>query len=203
MNQKRIQSWAVAAALVIAVTGCENLPGTKGQQGAVAGGVTGAAVGAAVAHNRVLGALIGGAIGAGGGYLIGANVNKITGRDREAAERANTQAQTNPVTAEQAARATTADVNGDGFVTLDEVIAMKRANVPDDEMLRRMRASGQVFELTPEQQQTLLNNGVSQYVISQMATVNRDRLPPGYSSTPPYTPTPDTTGGVISRPPVR
>src|SRR6476659_2891754 len=103
-------SLIAGGALLVGTVGCEQLPGSKGTQGAVIGGATGAAVGVAVAKNNLLGALIGGIIGAGGGYLIGANVDKITGKDTAGAEQANTRAQNNPVTAEQAKNATTADV---------------------------------------------------------------------------------------------
>ena len=53
----------VSAALMALNTGCQQLPGTSGQQGAAIGGVGGAATGAAVAgeHHRLLGALVGGA----------------------------------------------------------------------------------------------------------------------------------------------
>ena len=88
-------------------------------------------------------------------------------------------------------RAPTADVNGDGFVTMDEVVAMRAAGFSDQQMLERLRATGQVFELTPEQQRYLHDHGVSDYVIGQMLDVNRDvrdRLL-GQQS-----------GGVISRP---
>src|SRR5688500_18465497 len=58
--------------------GCENLPGNDKEQGAVLGGLGGAIAGAAVAgdDDRGVGALIGAAIGAGGGYLIGAQRDK-------------------------------------------------------------------------------------------------------------------------------
>ena len=161
------------AALLVGTIGCEQLPGTKESQGAVIGGATGAAVGAAVAENNLLGALIGGIIGAGGGYLIGANVDKITGKEREDAERANTRAQNNPVTADQARSATTADVNADGFVTMDEVVAMEKAGLRDSEIIDRLRTSGQVFELTEQQKQYLMNQGVSRNVVDTMPTLNR------------------------------
>lgn len=167
-------SLVAGAALLVGTVGCENLPGSKGTQGAVVGGATGAAVGAAVAKNNVLGALIGGIIGAGGGYLIGANVDKITGKDTAGAEQANTRAQNNPVTAEQAKAATTADVNHDGFVTMDEVVAMEKAGLRDSEIIDRLRASGQVFELTEQQRNYLRNQGLSQNVIDTMPTLNRE-----------------------------
>jgi hypothetical protein len=127
----------------------------------------------------LLGALVGGALGAGGGYLIGANSDRITGRDSAGAQEAVRRAQSNPATPEQARSAPTADLNGDGFVTMDEVAAMRQAGLSDQQMLEKMRATGQVFELTAQQQDYLRSQGVSQYVIDQMPQINRsvrDRL---------------------------
>jgi hypothetical protein len=186
---------ALAVAILTVSVGCEQLPGTHQQQGAAIGGLGGAAVGAAIGgeHHRLLGALLGGALGAGGGYLIGANSDRITGQDTAAAEQANRNAQARPATAQDALNATTADLNGDGFVTMDEVVAMKQAGLPDQAIVERLHATGQVFELTPEQQRFLADRGVSQNVIGQMLEVNRDvrdRLTGQQSD-----------GGVISRPP--
>ena len=161
-------------AMLVSATGCSNLPGTEEQQGAVIGGASGAAVGAAVGgENRAIGALIGGLLGAGGGYLIGANWDKIRNQDKDGAERASADAQRDPATADEAKNATTADVNRDGFVTLDEVVAMEQAGLSDQEILNRLRGSGQVFELTEQQRQYLQNRGVSQRVITQMESLNR------------------------------
>lgn len=170
-----------SVALAVISSGCSNLPGTDQQQGAVIGGLGGAAAGAAIGgeENRVLGALLGGALGAGGGYVIGANADRITGRDRGGAETATERAKSRPATAEEARNATTADLNSDGFVTLDEVVALDKAGYSDSEIISRLQATGQVFELTSEQQQFLLNQGVSQSVVSQMDNLNRatrDRL---------------------------
>src|SRR5436189_3517932 len=127
LNQNHALALLTGTALLASTIGCEQLPGTHGQQGAAIGGVGGAVAGAAVAgeHNRLLGALLGGAVGAGGGYLLGANSDRLLQRDTAGAQRAVQNAQTQPATAQQAANARTADLNGDGFVTLDEVIAMK------------------------------------------------------------------------------
>ena len=173
-NFNRFIPLVTGAALLMGTVGCEQLPGRKEHQGAVIGGASGAAVGAAVADNNLLGALIGGIIGAGGGYLIGANVDKITGKETDDAQQANTRAQSNPVTAEQARTAASADVNSDGFVTMDELVAMEKAGLRDSEILERLRVSGQVFELTDQQEQYLLNQGVSQNVVSSMETLNRE-----------------------------
>jgi hypothetical protein len=166
---------ALAGSVTLApLSGCSDLPGTKKTQGAVIGGAGGAAVGAAVAPgNRLLGALIGGALGAGGGYLIGAQAEKVKNNDTAGASTAQQAAQSNPATPEQARAATTADINNDGFVTLDEVVAMKNAGFSDDEMIRRLRMTGQVFELTPDQENYLQSHSVSRNVIDQMKTINQ------------------------------
>ena len=174
--QRVIASGAVAGLLLAATTGCENLPGTPKTQGAAIGGVGGAAAGAAVAgeDHRVLGAIVGGVLGAGGGYVIGANSDKITQKDTSGAQKATQTAQTAPATPQQAQNAATADLNNDGFVTLDEVTAMKQAGLSDQVMIDRLRATGQIFELTSEQQDQLRQSGVSDSVVRQMANLNRD-----------------------------
>jgi hypothetical protein len=190
MRELNFDTWllnaAVGGLLLCGSTGCEQLPGSPGAQGAVIGGAGGAAAGAAIGghENRVLGALLGGALGAGGGYLIGANKDKITGHSHDEAERAVRNAQASPATPEQALAAPTADLNNDGFVTMDEVVAMKRAGMMDEQMLARMRATGHVFELTPQQQDFLRNNGISPYVIAQISDMNRNQIPAptGYPS---------------------
>jgi hypothetical protein len=153
------------------------LPGTRKQQGAVAGGLGGAAVGAAVGgeKHRVLGAILGAAVGAGGGYVIAAQTDKVSSNDTAAAQEAARNAEQRPATATEAKAATTADVNRDGFVTMDEVVAMRDAGLSDDEMLRRMRATDQIFELTTEQQKYLADRGVSRRVITDMQAINLDK----------------------------
>jgi hypothetical protein len=179
------------AAAMLGTSGCQNLPGTPGQQGAVIGGAGGAATGAVVGgeHHRLLGALLGGALGAGGGYLIGANKDRITGHDTAGAQTATQNAQMHPATPAMALNAPTADLNGDGFVTMDEVVAIKQAGFQDQQILDKMRATGQVFELAPEQQAYLRNNGVSQYVIDQIPELNRDVRNQLYGQPAPYPPT--------------
>jgi hypothetical protein len=177
MSMSRFVHFSVLAALLVSVAGCENLPGTRKQQGAVAGGLGGAAVGAAVGgeKHRLLGALLGAAIGAGGGYVIAAQTDKISSHDTAAAQQAARNAEQRPATATEAKAASTADVNRDGFVTMDEVVAMRDAGLSDDEMLRRMRSTDQIFELTPEQEKYLADRGISRRVIADMQTINLDK----------------------------
>jgi hypothetical protein len=156
--------------------GCESLPGDEKTQGAVIGGVGGALAGAALGgkENRLLGALIGGAAGAGGGYLIGANWDKITGKKSDEAKEAANRAERSPATPDDVRDARTADLNDDGFVTLDEVVAMEKANLSDAEMIRRLERTNQYFELTSDQESYLKDHGVSQRVVLAM----RDIRPP-------------------------
>jgi len=172
----RIFSVGATGLVLLSNMGCEQLPGSPKAQGAAIGGAGGAITGAAIGgeHHRLLGALVGGAVGAGGGYLIGASSDRITHRDAVAAEEATRRAQTAPATPDQARYALTADLNGDGFVTMDEVVAMRRANVPDQTIVERLRATGQVFELNPEQKQYLRSQGINDYIITQMLEINRD-----------------------------
>jgi Glycine zipper len=163
--------------LVASAIGCENLPGTRESQGAVIGGTVGAAAGAAVNdENRLLGALIGGALGAGGGYLIGARTDWFDDpeRDREARE-AIRDAQTSPATVDDVRQSLTADLNGDGFVTTDELVAMEEAGLSDAEIIRRLRDTGQIYELSASQEEALLRAGVSRRVIAEMQTINRSQ----------------------------
>ncbi|HEX2971418.1 MAG TPA: glycine zipper 2TM domain-containing protein [Tepidisphaeraceae bacterium] len=161
------------------LTSCETIKENPKTSGTTIGGVAGAAAGALIAgNNRLIGALIGGALGAGGGYLIGSSVDKADNKDE--AIKANDRAQNNPVTAEQARNASTADINSDGYVTLDEVIAMQKAGLSDDEMIRRLEATGQFFELSSLQEQRLADNGVSQRVITAMRTINQNARDQAY-----------------------
>lgn len=155
------------------IVGCESLPGDEKSQGAVIGGVGGAVAGAALGgkDNRLLGALIGGAAGAGGGYLIGANWDKISGKKKEDAQKANERAEKNPARPEDVEKARTADINDDGFVTLDEVVAMEKAGLSDTEMVRRLERTGQYFELTNDQEEYLHKRGVSDKVVTAMRDI--------------------------------
>ena len=173
----RKHTW-VSSALIGAlslgpIVGCESLPGKPKEQGAVIGGAGGALAGAAIGKgHRGLGALIGGVLGAGGGYLIGAQKEKLDDKKREEAVAAHRRAEENPAKPEDVERSRTADLNGDGFVTLDEVVAMERANLSDREMVDRLERTGQVFELTEEQERYLEDRGVSREVVLDMRQLN-------------------------------
>lgn len=173
MLKRTVVSTLLIGSMALApLTGCEDLPGDEKTQGAVIGGIGGAVAGAALGgdDNRLLGALIGGALGAGGGYLIGSQLDKAD--DEDDAREANQRAKDNPVTMEEARRASTADVNNDGYVTLDEVVALEKAGLADDEIIRKLEKTDQFFELTNEQEEYLADRGVSQRVIDRMEEIN-------------------------------
>jgi hypothetical protein len=175
MKTLRLMLVILIPVFLISLLGCSQLPGTRSQQGAVIGGAGGAAAGALIggSEHRLLGTLIGGALGATGGYLVGAQTDKIKNNDTSAAQTAVQNAQTTPATVAEVRNSNTADLNHDGFVTTDEVIAMSKAGLTDQQMFQRLRATGQVFELTQAQQQYLINQGVPAAVVDQMNSINR------------------------------
>jgi hypothetical protein len=168
---------STATAFLVAALGCAELPGTRESQGAVIGGALGTAAGAAVHEdNRLLGALIGGALGAGGGYLVGARTDWFEDPERESHARdAIRDAQASPATIEDVRRSATADLDSDGFVTIDELTAMERAGLDDGAILDRLRATGQIFDLSSSQEQALRDAGLSERVIAEMQQINRQR----------------------------
>jgi hypothetical protein len=185
MRFSKVTALVLTGAIGIApLTGCESLPGGEKEQGAVIGGVGGAVAGAALGgeDNRLLGALIGGALGAGGGYVIGANMDDKEKEDKEEVRQDATEAvekaQNDPATAEDARNAETADLNKDGFVTLDEVVAMDDAGLSDDDMIQRLEATKQEFALTAEQEKYLKDKGVNDKVVVAMREmeINEARL---------------------------
>ena len=186
---KRMMTQLTVAAVLAPMTlaplaGCQDLPGDAGTQGAVGGGAAGAVLGALLGgeDNRLIGALLGGAAGAGGGYLIGSQTGYLGGDDddgedldrgeiRERAREANREAEESPATVTAARDAQTADLNGDGFVTLDEVVAMADAGLTRQQQIDRLRATGQVFELNASQERYLIRNGVHSDVVDAMEDI--------------------------------
>ena len=162
------------------LVGCSNLPGSPKAQGTVIGGAGGAAAGAAIGHKHpLIGALIGGALGAGGGYLVGAHVDKTRNPDRyhDEAVRASERAEARPASPSDVirdSRSQTADLNNDGYVTMDEVVAMRKAGLSDSEMIRRLQDTKQVFDLTPSQEDYLRSQNVDRHVIDAMLNIGRD-----------------------------
>ena len=51
---------------------------------------------------------------------------------------------------------------------------MEKAGLSDQEILKRLEATGQIFELTDSQEQQLVNAGVSRTVVAEMQQINSD-----------------------------
>jgi hypothetical protein len=125
---------------------------------------------------RPLRALIGNSLGAGGGFVCGCERDKIDNdkqQTKQAAISASQRAEKNPAKLEDVDRARTADLNADGFVTLDEIVALRQAELNDAEILSRLARTNQVFDLTEYQQDYLRTRGVSDNVLRDMQTLNR------------------------------
>ncbi|HET6249375.1 MAG TPA: hypothetical protein VFE47_16885 [Tepidisphaeraceae bacterium] len=116
--------------------------------------------------------LTGGDLGIGGGFLIGAAPGKIAAHQRADAVAAAQRAEQAPARLQQVREAKTADLNKDGYVTLDEVLAMARAGLSAEEISARLKATGYVFQTTPEQQRYLTDRGVTPAVISTLQSLN-------------------------------
>lgn len=174
---KKLAISAVSISLVTApaafLAGCDEAPGTAEQQGAAVGGVGGALAGYSLSEdNRALGALIGALVGAGGGYVVGGQLDKSEEEAQEAAE----EARQNPATVEEARDSETADLDGNGFVTMDELKAMEAAGLTDEEIVDRARETGQVFQFSDSQTQELADAGIDRDTIAQIERVNREQL---------------------------
>jgi hypothetical protein len=128
-------------------------------------------------NDHPIASLLGGSLGAGGGFLIGVSrdlIDQDKTQTRADAIKASQRAEKNPAKPDQVDKAKTADLNADGFVTIDEVVAMRQANLNDPQILQRLRQTGEIFELTEYQQDYLRTRGVSDKVISQLPTLNQD-----------------------------
>jgi len=178
MTHRNARPIAIAGTIaLVTFTACESLPGSRTQQSTAIGSVGGAVAGAAIGGegNRLVGALIGSVPGAAGGYLIGARTDWFGSENGEQqALQAISNARSDPATTEDVQRSQTGDLNADGFVTLDEVLAMEEAGLSDDQILGRLRATGQVFELNASQQNALIAEGVSPRVVAEMQLIRRD-----------------------------
>lgn len=145
-----------AAAVTIALTGCETYEGTPDRTGtgALAGGAIGATSGAIIGNqsgHAGEGALIGAAIGAITGGLIGHSM------DQEEQARLRAQAPQTYQRVEQGQPLGLADVK-----------ALASAGISDDVIISQIRTSRTVYHLSAGDIIDLHNSGVSQKVIDYM-----------------------------------
>lgn len=119
------------------------------------------------------------AAGLQGGYLIGMTRAMIDGHRHDLAKRANDDAQQHPAGLAEAKDAATADLNNDGFVTLDEVVALRRAGLNEQQMLERLRATRQVFAVSARQRQYLLDRGIPAAVLDRIVAADNAAVATG------------------------
>lgn len=195
-----VSAACLALAALIPLAGCMNGSGNKGTQTAPDGTAASpfapdSANGAGVAkRNRLVGGVIGGSLGAGGGYLIGAAPDKNDDKHGDEAMQASQRADRSPASKEDVYKTTTADLNGDGFVTMDELIALQRGGLSDDEIVNRLHRTKQIFDLTDWQRNYLRDHGISANVINALLSMPRPADAP--AAAPVAQPaTPDATPG--------
>ncbi len=70
--------------------------------------------------------------------------------------------------------AQTADIDQNGFVAKDELVAMEGADPSDGQILQRLRATDAVFDLDRQQAQDLVDAGLSPDVVAQLESINRE-----------------------------
>lgn len=106
--------------------------------------------------------------GPGGGWIIAATPQHIDQHSLGSAQQANRKAEQQPARPADVEHSANCDLNGDGFVTMDEMLALRRAGLTTEQLIARVRQTPAVFALTDRQQQYLRDRDISQKVIDTM-----------------------------------
>ncbi len=165
--------WQAALLAVLAlgfVAGCAG--GPRAEQGTLLGGMGGTAVGAIIGHQSgktAQGALIGAAVGALAGNTIGGSLDEIEARNRAELE------------------ARLGQMAPRGSVTVEDIIAMTRAGVPESVIVSHIQIHGVTHPLSAADLIRLQNEKVSEAVMSaaQRASAAPPRPAPPYAAGPP------------------
>jgi hypothetical protein len=161
-------AWVTAALLL---TGCAAAPGRVAGPGAFVANVGGGLVNA---HDAVARKLLGDA--AKPMLIAPPPASAAAGEGRAAL--ASTKlprrqaASATPIFA-SAADSTSADLDGDGTVSVDEVVALGRTGLNDAEVLERLERTGRTFDLSTSQEDYLRVRGISDAVIARLPALNR------------------------------
>jgi hypothetical protein len=75
------------------------------------------------------------------------------------------------------AEATSPDLDGDGVISVDEIVALGRSGLGDGELAERLERTGRTFDLSTSQEQYLRVRGISDNLIDRMRTLNRSAAP--------------------------
>ena len=111
--------------------------------------------------------------GPGGGWIIAATPEHIGQHSIGSAQQANRQAEQQPAGQADVERSDSCDLNGDGFVTMDEMLAIKP---PAHHRAARWPRAPHApdLPLTDRQQQYLRDRGISQDVMKAMLAGRND-----------------------------
>jgi hypothetical protein len=157
----------LALACALAACGCSTP--YRSEKGALLGGLGGAGLGAVVGNavgNTGAGAAIGAGVGALSGAAIGGSLDEIEARNRAEIEA-------------RLGRPAPA-----GAVTIDDVIAMTRAGVPEEVVVTHVQSHGVVAPLRASDLILLQQQGVSPRVVNAMQTPAMP-APAAYAGPPP------------------
>ena len=160
----------------LALSGCETNAKTGAAVGGGGGAVAGGAAAGATAGAPVAG--VGAVVGAGAGALGGAIIGAAKDRSNEQRTRANEVSERSPALASAVISGGNADLNNDGFVTTDEIIAMHKAGLNDDEIVARSRSTQQIFQLSSDQEHRLLEAGLRPQTVARLRTLNAELAEP-------------------------
>ena len=146
MRHLRVWTSGCVLLAIISSTGCQSDPSNT-EKGALFGGLFGAGAGALLAGPRhaAAGALIGGAAGAATGAVVGNSVDQ-----------------------QEAAR----NRHVNTAVTVSDVVAMVKANVSDEEIVKDIRLHGVLAKPTSNDLIVLKQNNVSDRVIDAMRSAS-------------------------------
>lgn len=186
----KILSLGVLLALTLA--GCSSLPYSPKTEAAVAGAAVGAAATSLIGSGE--GTLLGALAGAGAGYVLAAETDWFTGGEdppdppghhhhssssHSPASFFNHLAWTrvHPATIASVYTDDDADLNGDGMVTIDEVVAMAHSELDQGQVMARLEATNQVFFFNAGKRQRLLTAGVAPDVVAKLQALSRARPP--------------------------
>ena len=126
----------------------------------------------ATSQQRSVAALANEAAGPGGGWIIAASPEMLRTHSLGSARKVNQQAEQQPVRHTDAENSPNADLNHDGFVTMDEILALKRAGLTSNDIIDHVRQTPMTFELSDRQQQYLKDRAIDQSVINAMLQMN-------------------------------
>lgn len=170
-----LKNFMLATVMVAFLAGCAQLPYDRTTQTTVGGAAAGAAAGAILAgdEDEMLGTLLGGVLGAAAGYVIGARTDWFGDGNEDEFNQTVSEARADPATVADVRGSYDADLNNDGLVTRDELIALSNAGLSPDEIIDRLQATNQVFHVTEEQRQQLLAASVDPQVVYELEEINR------------------------------